>query len=64
MSWTDNPVRDADRYFAEQEEKLERLPVCFYCGEHIQQEDAVYLEDLGRWVCDGCLDDMRTLIDD
>ena len=34
---------------AEQEKRLERLPVCEYCGEPIQQEKAIYYND--QWCC-------------
>ena len=55
--YTDDPVADFERHDAKQQKKLERLPVCCCCEEHIQQEKAVYMD--GRWYCDGCLDDMR-----
>lgn len=38
----------------EQSRRLERLPVCSYCGEPIQQEDAVCID--GEWFCDDCLE--------
>ena len=54
---SDDPVADFNRWDAEQEEKLERLPKCTECGEHIQQERAVCIN--GDWYCDKCLDDIR-----
>lgn len=54
MSWTDDPVRDANEYFNAQEEKLERLPKCCECGEPIQQEEAVEID--GNWYCEDCED--------
>ena len=53
--WSDDPVADADRYFAEKERELERLPVCECCGEPIQQEKAVYYND--SWFCEDCEDE-------
>jgi len=40
---------------AEQEEKLEALPVCNVCGHPIQQEKAVCIE--GDWYCEECEDE-------
>ena len=39
----------------EQNEWLERRPVCFHCKNHIQSEMAVHL-DIG-WLCDDCIKD-------
>ena len=44
MTWTDDPARDADRYFSEQEARLEKLPECEYCGHKIQDEDLFDIE--------------------
>lgn len=52
---------DAERHEAEQERWLQTLPVCDCCGEHIQQDDALYLDD--KWYCDECLDKRRRWID-
>ena len=57
MMWTDDPIADADRYFAEQEKQLDKLPRCSQCDEHIQQEDAVRIND--EFICDRCLEDLR-----
>jgi len=39
MMWTDNPVRDAEQWAAEQEQKVERLlPICQACGRKIREE--------------------------
>lgn len=61
MCYSDDPVKDFDQWDQEQQRKLERLPACRACGEHIQQENAVRLE--GYYYCDACLDDMRISID-
>lgn len=49
---TDNPVRDAERYFAEQDEKMEKCPKCCCCGQHIQEKFAVCND--GDWYCEEC----------
>lgn len=47
-----DPERDYDRYDKEQQERLDRLPVCAECGEPIQQDTALYYN--GEWYCDDC----------
>ena len=37
---------------ADQERRLKMLPICKCCGEHIQQERAVFYE--GNWYCEDC----------
>lgn len=44
-----------------QERLLKRLPECCLCGQHIQQDSAVYM--YGEWYCDNCLDENRKGID-
>lgn len=63
---TDNPVADFERYDAEQEKILKRLPKCFLCGDHIQQEDAFHLKTscIDKWICDECLENNREEIED
>lgn len=55
MFWSDDPVRDAERYFDDQDRRLERRPVCCYCEEHIQDEHYYLIN--GDAYCKGCLDD-------
>ena len=52
MSFTDNPLLDFAMHDAEQQEQLEKLPVCECCGEPIQQEKAIYYND--QWCCEEC----------
>ena len=52
MIYTGDPAHDFDMWAAEQEKKLERLPVCDMCGNHIQDE---YLYNFGDIVCEDCL---------
>ena len=59
---TDDPIADFDRYDAEQSEWLKKLPKCERCGEPIQQEDVVHIDD--KYYCDGCLAEMREWIGD
>lgn len=60
MFFTDDPVKDFLRHDRERERRLLRLPKCCECGEHIQQERAVCINDF--WYCDECLDDFREVI--
>lgn len=39
--YTDDPIADAERWIAEQENRLELLPKCVCCKQPIQQEKAV-----------------------
>ncbi len=55
MAWTNDPVADFERYDAEQERKLARLPLCSCCKEPIQQEKAVWYND--QWCCEECESD-------
>lgn len=38
------------RHDAEQEAQLKKLPECSECGEHIQDEEAYYIN--GEWICE------------
>lgn len=51
--YTDDPIMDAERYIAEQDAELDKLPRCCDCDEPIQQEYAVYIND--EYICDECL---------
>jgi hypothetical protein len=53
--WTDDPVADAERYFAEQEREFVKLPVCDLCRERIQT-DYCYEIESGIYVCENCMD--------
>lgn len=57
MIYSNDPVADAERYSAEQDSEIRRLPVCRECEKHIQQEKAVRID--GDWYCDDCLAGMR-----
>lgn len=52
MQWTDDPVKDAERYFAEQEEKTNCFPICSVCKEVVYDD---YITDLyGEIICENC----------
>lgn len=55
MTFTDDPIADFERYDAEQQAELDKLPVCEYCGEHIQSD--YYFEIEGVIICEDCLND-------
>ena len=59
---TDDPIGDMDRYLSNQDRWLESRPECGICGEHIQQDTAVFYD--GEWICDECLDDFRKPIEE
>ena len=61
MCWTDDPVRDFERWDAKREAELEKLPKCCECGEAIQSE--YYYEFDGDLYCEDCLKDHRHSID-
>lgn len=53
--YTDDPIADFLRYDAEQERKLEMLPVCVCCGEPIQTEEYYDIND--DLFCPECMED-------
>jgi ribosomal protein L34E len=55
MYYSDDPIADYNRYEADQEERLDKLPKCDICGEPIQDD---YLYDIyGDIFCEDCLKD-------
>lgn len=56
--WTDDPVRDAERYFTEMErraqERLEKLPVCSECDRKIDDDQLCEFND--ELICLECLE--------
>ena len=53
MYRTDNPIHDFMMHDIEQAEWLEKLPVCVYCNNEIQDE--CYYDFDGEAVCEECL---------
>lgn len=59
--WTDDPIRDFERYDAELEKALEKRPICDECGEHIQDD---YMYVIGNYtLCEDCLKNFREAIE-
>lgn len=66
MYYSNDPVKDAERYEADRERELEKYPECCHCGVHIQ-DDYCYLID-GNFYCSDCLEkhykkDVESFID-
>lgn len=53
MYYSDDPVRDFERYSAQQERELARLPKCGYCCEPIQEHFCFEIND--ELICVHCL---------
>lgn len=53
MYFTDDPLRDFERYDAEQQDMLDKLPKCSECDESIQ--DTQCYEINGEYICDDCM---------
>lgn len=63
MYYTDNPVADYERYSADQERELDRLPRCSECGEAIQDEYCYLIND--EAICESCMvQNYRKPVDD
>ena len=58
MPWTDNPLRDFERYDEERERILNSMPICCNCGEHTQGEFRYELPN-GEVLCERCIDGFR-----
>ena len=55
-----DPIRDAQRFYSDLEDELERRPKCSCCGEHIQTETAIEMD--GQLYCEDCeFDNVRDL---
>ena len=52
---TDDPYKDFDRWDAEQERQLAKLPKCDDCGEPIQDEHYFHIH--GEILCEDCMND-------
>ena len=51
--FTEDPVRDFTYHDELQSRRLERLPVCEYCGEPIHDEHFYEIND--EFICEECL---------
>lgn len=63
MYFTDDPVKDHDRYQEEQDKQLQKLPKCSICDEPIQDDHLYEIND--EVVCEECLkDNFRKNVED
>lgn len=61
--FTNDPVRDAERYYDSLDAQLEKYPVCTECGERIQDDECYEFD--GQLICSECLkDNHRRYTDD
>lgn len=51
MMWTDNPVRDAERFYRQKERQH---ITCSYCDEEIVDDNYLYI--MGYAFCSDCVD--------
>lgn len=58
---TDDPVADWNHYCEDQEKYKNRLPLCGYCGDLINDD---YYEIEGTIICDRCLNSCRRSVED
>ena len=54
MYITGDPLADFDRWDAEQQRKMDKLPVCADCGEPVQDDYYYLIND--EVICPNCLD--------
>ena len=60
---TDDPLADFNRWDAEQQAALNKLPKCAECGEVIQSEICYEINDC--YICEECLEENhRKWVDD
>lgn len=52
--WTDDPIADFYRHDALQNAKLKERPQCSECDNHIQDNEAYYIN--GEWICAECME--------
>ena len=61
--YTDDPIRDFERYDQKQEEALDKLPRCSICDRQIQDDYLYVIND--ELICEKCLErDYRKETDD
>ena len=54
MRWTDDPIADFDQWDREQNEWLEKRPICADCDEPIQDDH--YFDINGEAICPDCME--------
>ena len=63
MFYSDDLERDFVRQDLEMERRRARRPVCSNCGEHIQDEEAYYID--GEFICEKCMErEFKVWVDD
>lgn len=63
MCYTDDPVRDHDRYQEDKENQLQKMPKCSICTKHIQDDFLYEIND--ELICEECINnDFRKPVDD
>lgn len=55
MFYSDNPIRDYDRYCEEQEREMEKYPECAVCGKRITDDFLYHIN--GDIYCLECMED-------
>ena len=55
MFYSDDPIRDYDRYCEHLESELAKLPKCVDCNNPIQDDD--YYDVDGEYLCESCMKD-------
>ena len=60
--FTDDPIRDAERFFEKQDKQLEELPRCADCDKPIQTEKAYYIN--GDFICEHCIEAYHVNVED
>ena len=62
MFYTDDPIADAERHIAHQEEELESLPRCSECDNPIQTEQCYVIND--EPICEHCMEGHKKYTED
>ena len=64
MIYTDDPIKDAETYYSNLEQRLNRRPRCSICGERIQDEYAIRLDSDGLIHEDCFTNEFRVRVED
>lgn len=59
---TDDPHADFDRWDAEEQKALDKLPICADCGEPVQDDH--FYEICDEVICPDCIENYRKPIED
>lgn len=67
MSWIDTrhepePYMDAERHYASEDEESYKRPICYQCGQPIEDKYGYLIDD--KWLCRDCLGDMYEAADE